>query len=66
MPSAPRPKLEGARDQLAGHKMNVGRYYMEKRDYTAAINRFKTVVTRISDHPPRRSRKTLARLTEAL
>src|ERR1700753_3874813 len=38
-------KLEGARDQLAGREMNVGRYYMEKRDYTAAINRFKTVVT---------------------
>src|SRR5258705_3935849 len=33
-------KLEGARDQLAGREMNVGRYYMEKRDYTAAINRF--------------------------
>ena len=29
-------KLEGARDQLAGREMNVGRYYMEKRDYTAA------------------------------
>jgi DNA uptake lipoprotein len=40
-------KLEGARDQLAGKEMDVGRYYMEKRDYTAAINRFKTVVTRI-------------------
>src|SRR5690242_14123691 len=38
-------KIEGARDQLAGREMNVGRYYMQKRDYTAAINRFKTVVT---------------------
>ena len=38
-------KLEGARDQLAGKEMTVGRYYMEKRDYTAAINRFKAVVT---------------------
>src|SRR5260370_43413 len=34
-------KLEGARDQLAGREMAVGRYYMDKRDYTAAINRFK-------------------------
>jgi len=38
-------KLQGARDQLAGKEMDIGRYYMEKRDYTAAINRFKTVVT---------------------
>src|ERR1051325_4960456 len=37
--------LKGARDQLAGKEMAVGRYYMDKRDYTAAINRFKTVVT---------------------
>ena len=47
-------KLEGARDQLAGKEMDVGRYYMEKRDYTAAINRFKTVVTQLPDHAPRR------------
>src|SRR6185503_11119691 len=38
-------KIEGARDQLAGKEMNVGRYYMQKRDYTAAINRYKAVVT---------------------
>src|SRR5438046_10641098 len=38
-------KLEGARDQLAGREMNIGRYYMQKRDSPAAINRFKSVVT---------------------
>jgi outer membrane protein assembly factor BamD len=38
-------KMEGARDQLAGKEMDIGRYYMGKRDYTAAINRFKRVVT---------------------
>src|SRR4051812_49570503 len=38
-------KIEGARDQLAGKEMNVGRYYAQKRDYTAAINRYKAVVT---------------------
>src|SRR3984885_6294209 len=38
-------KLEAARDQLAGKEMNVGRYYLDQRNYTAAINRFKTVVT---------------------
>ena len=43
--NAAKAKLEGARDQLAGKEMDVGRYYMEKRDFTAAINRFKTVVT---------------------
>src|ERR1700754_2459783 len=56
-------KLEGARDQLAGREMDVGRYYMEKRDYTAAINRFKTVVTRYQT--TRHVEEALARLTEA-
>jgi outer membrane protein assembly factor BamD len=56
-------KLEGARDQLAGHEMTIGRYYMERRDYTAAINRFKTVVTRYQT--TRHVEEALARLTEA-
>ena len=34
-----------ARDHLAGKEMEVGRYYMKKGDYTAGINRFKTVIT---------------------
>jgi outer membrane protein assembly factor BamD len=56
-------KLEGARDQLAGREMNIGRYYMEKRNYTAAINRFKTVVTQYQT--TRHVEEALARLTEA-
>jgi outer membrane protein assembly factor BamD len=56
-------KLEGARDQLAGKEMAVGRYYMERRDYTAAINRFKTVVTRYQT--TRHVEEALERLTEA-
>jgi len=56
-------KLEGARDQLAGREMNVGRYYMEKKDYTAGINRFKTVVTRYQT--TRHVEEALYRLTEA-
>jgi outer membrane protein assembly factor BamD len=56
-------KLEGARDQLAGREMNVGRYYMDKRDYTAAINRFKIVVTQYQT--TRHVEEALARLTEA-
>jgi len=56
-------KLEGARDQLAGREMNVGRYYMKRKDYTAAINRFKTVVTQYQT--TRHVEEALARLTEA-
>jgi outer membrane protein assembly factor BamD len=56
-------KLQAARDQLAGKEMDVGRYYMEKRDYTAAINRFKTVVTQYQT--TRHVEEALARLTEA-
>jgi outer membrane protein assembly factor BamD len=56
-------KLEGARDQLAGKEMAIGRYYMEKRDFTGAINRFKTVVTRYQT--TRHVEEALARLTEA-
>jgi outer membrane protein assembly factor BamD len=56
-------KLEGARDQLAGREMNVGRYYMEKRDFAAAINRFKVVVTQYQT--TRHVEEALARLTEA-
>jgi outer membrane protein assembly factor BamD len=56
-------KLEGARDQLAGREMAIGRYYMEKSDFTAAINRFKTVVTQYQT--TRHVEEALARLTEA-
>jgi outer membrane protein assembly factor BamD len=56
-------KLEGARDQLAGKEMSVGRYYMQKREFTAAINRFKTVVTQYQT--TRHVEEALARLAEA-
>ena len=45
-------KIDVARDQLAGKEMLIGRYYLEKKDYTGAINRFKVVVTQIPDHAP--------------
>src|SRR3954453_146722 len=38
-------KIEVARDQLAGKEMDTARYYQKKRDYIAAINRFKAVIT---------------------
>ena len=56
-------KIEGARDQLAGKEMNVGRYYAQKRDYTAAINRYKTVVTQYQT--TRHVEEALYRLTES-
>jgi outer membrane protein assembly factor BamD len=58
-----RRKLDSARDQLAGKEMLVGRYYMEKRDFTGAINRFKTVVTQYQT--TRHVEEALERLTEA-
>src|ERR1700759_156115 len=55
-------KMEGARDQLAGKEMDVGRYNLEKRNFTGAINRFKTVVTQYQT--TRHVEEALARLAE--
>ena len=44
-PSSAKKKIEMARDQLAGKEMEIGRFYMKRRDFTGAINRFKVVVT---------------------
>jgi outer membrane protein assembly factor BamD len=60
---AAKRKMEAARDQLAGKEMAVGRYYMDKRDFTAAINRYKVVVTQYQT--TRHVEEALARLTEA-
>jgi outer membrane protein assembly factor BamD len=60
---AARDKIKFARDQLAGREMNVGRYYLERRDYTGAINRFKVVATRYQT--TRHVEEALMRLTEA-
>ena len=58
-----RTKLRMTRDQLAGKEMQVGRYYLERREYIAAINRFKNVV---DTYPQTRHvEEALARLTEA-
>lgn len=50
-------KLDLVEDHLAGKEMTVGRYYLEKRQYIGAINRFKKVV---EDYP------TTAQVEEAL
>jgi outer membrane protein assembly factor BamD len=56
-------KVEVARDQLAGKEMQVGRYYLQKKDYTGAINRFKVVVTKYQT--TRHVEEALMRLTES-
>lgn len=56
-------KIEVARDQLAGKEMQIGRYYLDKKDYTGGINRFKVVVTRYQT--TRHVEEALLRLTEA-
>jgi outer membrane protein assembly factor BamD len=58
-----RKKIEVARDNLAGKEMDIGRWYMKKRDFTGAINRFKVVVTRYQT--TRHVEEALMRLTEA-
>jgi outer membrane protein assembly factor BamD len=55
-------KIDVARDQLAGKEMTVGRWYQEKKDFTAAINRFKVVVTQYQT--TRHVEEALMRLTE--
>ena len=37
-------QLRVAYDQLAGAEMRVGRYYLDRRNYVAAINRFREVI----------------------
>jgi outer membrane protein assembly factor BamD len=56
-------KLQVARDQLAGKEMEVGRFYLTKRNYTGAINRFRIVVARYQT--TRHVEEALQRLTEA-
>lgn len=56
-------KIEVARDQLAAKEMYIGRYYLEKKEFTGAINRFKIVVTQFQT--TRHVEEALMRLTEA-
>jgi len=56
-------KIRFARDQLAGKEMQIGRYYLERREYLAAIKRFRYVVEQYSN--TRHVEEALARLTEA-
>jgi len=58
-----RLKLDLAHDHLAGKEMEIGRYYLKRGQYTAAINRFRVVIEnyQTTTHVP----EALHRLTEA-
>lgn len=56
-------KAQVVADQLAGKEMTVGRFYLERRNYSAAINRFQTVLGRYQT--TRHTEEALARLAEA-
>jgi outer membrane protein assembly factor BamD len=60
---AAKQKVAMARDQLAGKEMSIGRYYLNKKDFTGSINRFKIVVTQYQT--TRHVEEALMRLTEA-
>ena len=56
-------KIDLTRDHLAGKEMEIGRFYMKRNQYLAAINRFRRVVEQYqtTDQVP----EALERLTEA-
>ncbi len=58
-----RDKILVARDQLAAKEMAAGRFYLDKRNYTGAINRFRDVVAKYQT--TRHVEEALSRLTEA-
>lgn len=56
-------RIRISEDSIAASEMNVGRYYLKKGQYVAAINRFKTVV---ADHQTTQHiEEALHRLVEA-
>ena len=56
-------KIRIGRDQLAGKDMQVGRYYQERREHLAGINRFRRVVENYEN--TRHVEEALYRLTES-
>jgi outer membrane protein assembly factor BamD len=61
--AAAKANADSSTDRLAGREMDIGRYYLAKHDYLAAINRFKTVVTRYTT--ARHVDEALERLTQS-
>ena len=58
-----RAKIDLVNDHLAGKEMAVGRYYQQRREFLAAINRFRSVLQnyQTTTHVP----EALLRLTES-
>ena len=55
--------MQVTRDQLAGKEMSIGRYYLTRNNYVAAINRFREVLSKYQTS--RHTEEALERLTEA-
>ena len=56
-------KIKVTEDQLAGKEMSIGRFYLNRRNYTAAINRFRNVLQYFQT--TRHAQEALYRLVEA-
>ncbi len=56
-------KIQVTRDQLAGKEMSTGRFYLNRRNYIAAVNRFREVLAKYQT--TRHAEEALERLTEA-
>jgi outer membrane protein assembly factor BamD len=56
-------KINVTEDQLAGKEMSIGRFYLNRRNYTAAINRFRNVLQYYQT--TRHAEEALYRLVEA-
>lgn len=55
-------KLQVTRDQMAGKEMSIGRFYLARKNYTAAANRFREVLAKYQT--TRHTEEALMRLTE--
>ena len=56
-------KIQVTMDQLAGKEMSIGRFYLNRRNFAAAINRFRNVLT--AYQTTRHSEEALYRLVES-
>ena len=54
-------KVDLTQDHLAGKEMYIGRYYLEKKAFLAAINRFRTVTVdyQTTSHVPEALHRTV-------
>jgi len=56
-------KIQVTMDQIAGKEMSIGRFYLNRRNYVAAINRFRVVLANYQT--TRHAEEALYRLVEA-